>query len=115
MKVQKLNQRQAQWALYLSRFDFTLKYVLGARMGKTDGLSRRLDWKVGINKDNENQIIIKDNWLRKLEEVIIEGLEVEIIEKIKKARGKDEEVVRIVEEMKKAKVKVIQEEEWRIE
>ena len=80
-------------------------------MGKTDGLSRRLDWKVGIDKDNENQIIIKDNWLHKLEEVIIEGPEVEIIEKIKKARSKDEEVVRIVEEMKKA----IQGEEWRIE
>ncbi len=25
MKVQKLNRRQARWALYLSRFDFTLK------------------------------------------------------------------------------------------
>jgi len=42
-----------------------------------------------------------------LEEVVIEGPEVGIIEKIKKARGKDEEVVRIVEEMKKAGVKVI--------
>jgi len=84
-------------------------------MGKVDRLSRRLDWKVGIDKDNENQIIIKDNWLHKLEEVIIEGPEVEIIEKIKKARSKDEEVVRIVEEIKKAKVKAIQGEEWRIE
>ena len=84
-------------------------------MGKTDRLSRRPDWKVGIDKDNENQIIIKDNWLCKLEEVIIEGLEVEIIEKIKKARGKDKEVVRIVEEIKKAKVKAIQKEKWRIE
>jgi len=43
MKVQKLNRRQAQWALYLSRFDFTLKHVLGTRMRKADGLSRRLD------------------------------------------------------------------------
>jgi len=77
-------------------------------MGKADGLSRRSDWKVGVDKDNENQIIIKDNWLRRLEEVIIEGPEVEIVEKIKKARGKNEEVVRIVEEMKKAKVKAIQ-------
>ena len=30
-------------------------------MEKTDGLSRRLDWKVGIEKDNKNQIFIKDN------------------------------------------------------
>jgi len=43
MKVQKLNWRQAQWALYLFRFDFTLKHVPGMRMGKIDGLSRRPD------------------------------------------------------------------------
>ena len=84
------------------------------KIGKADGLSRRLDWKVGVDKDNENQIIIKDNWLHRLEEVIIEGPEVEILEKIKKARDKDEEVVRIVEEMKKVGVKVIQ-EEWKME
>ena len=54
-------------------------------MGKVDGLSRRLDWKVDMERDNDNQIIIKDNWLCKLEEVVIEGLEVEIIEKIKKS------------------------------
>jgi len=80
-------------------------------MGKADGLSRRPDWKVGTEKNNDNQIIIKDNWLCKLEEVVIEGPEVEIIEKIKKARSKDKEVVKIVEEMKKAKVKAIQGEE----
>ena len=84
-------------------------------MGKADGLSRKLDWKVGIEKDNDNQIIIKNSWLHKLEEVIIEGPEVEVIEKIKKARGKDKEVVRIVEEMKKAGVKAVQEEKWWVE
>ena len=61
MNTQKLNWRQAQQVLYLSRFDFVLKHVLGVKMGKTDGLSRRLDWKVGIEKDNKNQIFIKDN------------------------------------------------------
>jgi len=39
MKVQKLNRRQARWTLYLSQFDFTLKHVAGAKMGKADGLS----------------------------------------------------------------------------
>ena len=61
MKVQKLNRRQAQWALYLLRFDFILKHVLGTKMGKADGLSRRSDWKVGVEKDNDNQIFIKGN------------------------------------------------------
>ena len=46
---------------------------------------------------------------------MIEGPEVEILEKIKKARSKDEEIVRIVEEMKKAGVKAIQGEEWKME
>ena len=43
MKAQKLNQRQAIWALYLLRFDFTLKHVPGTKMRKADGLSKRLD------------------------------------------------------------------------
>ena len=74
-------------------------------MGKANGLSRWLDWKVSIEKDNDNQVFIKDNWIYNLQEVVIEGPEVEILEKIKKARSKDEDVVRVVEEMKKAKVK----------
>ena len=95
----------------MSRFDFSLKHMLGMRMGKANRLSRRPDWKVGVDKDNKNQVIIKDNWLHRIEEVIIEEPEVDIVEKIKKARSKNKEVVRIVEKMKKAGVKVIQGEE----
>jgi len=84
-------------------------------MGKADGLSRQSDWKVGVEKDNDNQVFIKDNWIHSLEEVVIEGPEVDIVEKIKKARSKDKEVVRIVEEMKKVKVKELRGEEWKIE
>ena len=115
MNAQKLNRRQARWALYLSQFDFILKHVAGSKMEKADGLSRRADWKVGVENDNDNQIIIKDSWLRRLEEVIIEEPEVNILEKIKKARSRDEDVVRIVEEMKKTKVKELRESEWQIE
>jgi len=89
-----------------------LKHVPGTRMGKADGLSRRLDWKVGVENDNEDQVLIKGNWIRSLQKVVIEGPEVDIVEKIKRARSKDEEVVRIVEEMKKAKVKELWGEEW---
>ena len=74
-------------------------------MGKADGLSRRPDWKVGVDKDNENQVFIKENWICSLQEVVIEGPEVEILKKIKRVRNKDEDVVRVVEEMKRAKVK----------
>ena len=79
-----MNRRQAYWALYLLRFDFTLKHALEAKMGKVDGLSRRLDWKVSVEKDNENQTLIKEQWICSLAEVVIEGLKVEILEKIKK-------------------------------
>ena len=91
----------------MSRFNFFLKHIPGTRIGKVDGLSKRPDWKVGVDKDNENQVIIKDNWLCRIEEVIIEELEVDIVEKIKRARSKDEEIVRIVEKIKRVGVKVI--------
>jgi len=43
MSSQKLNRRQAQWALFLSCFDFKLVHVPGTKMGKADGLSRQPD------------------------------------------------------------------------
>ena len=115
MKVQKLNRRQARWALYLSQFDFTLKHVAGSKIGKADGLSRRVDWKVGIDKDNENQIIIKDHWIYNMYKVVVEGPEVDLLEKIKKVRSKDENVIRVVEEMKNLGVRELRGDEWKLE
>jgi len=70
---------------------------------------------VGVDRDNKNQVIIKNHWICNLQEVVIEGPEVELLEKIKKARSKDEDVVRVVEEMKKTKVKELRGDEWKIE
>ena len=53
-------------------------------MRKVDGLSRQLDWKVGIEKDNDNTVFIKNNWIYSMQEIIIEGPEVEIVKKNKK-------------------------------
>ena len=74
-------------------------------MGKANGLSKRLDWKIDVERNNEDQVFIKDNWVHNLQEVVIEGLEVELLEKIKKAKSKDKDIVRVVEKMKKTKVK----------
>ena len=115
MKIQKLNQRQAYWTLYLLRFDFTLKHVPETKIGKADRLSRRPDWKVGVENNNNNQTLIKEQQIHNLVEVVIEGPKVEIVKKIKKARNKDEEVVKVVEEMKKVGVKVVQGDKWQIE
>jgi len=59
MKVQKLNRRQVRWTLYLSRFDFILKHILGSKMGKADSLSRRPDWEIEVDKDNKNETLVK--------------------------------------------------------
>jgi len=80
-----------------------LKYVPETKIGKADRLSRRLDWKVGIENDSDNQTLIKEQWIH-LVEVVMEGPEVEILEI---ARRKDKKVVRVVEEMEKAGVKVL--------
>ena len=42
-------------------------------MGKANRLSRRPDWKIGVDKDNENQVVVKNSWVCRLGEVIIEG------------------------------------------
>jgi len=75
--------------------------VLGVRMGKAGILSRRSDLKVEIENDNKNQKLIKEEWIRGIIEVVVERPEIMLVEKIKKVREKDEEVVKVVEEMKK--------------
>jgi len=106
MTSQNLNCRQARWALYLSRFDFVLKYVPGSKMGKANSLSRRSDWEKNRKKDNEKRILLKPKWLEvKMGEVIVEG--VNILEKIRKSEAKDNEVIKAVEEIKKAGVKIL--------
>jgi len=115
MKEQKLNRRQVRWALHLSRFNFTLKHILGSKMGKADSLSRRPDWEVGEEKDNKDQRLVKPEWLevRKMEtvEIIVEGID--LLEEVRKSKVKDDEVVKAVEEMKRAGVKMLRDEEWR--
>jgi len=113
MKVQKLNRRQARWALYVSRFDFMLKHVPGSKMEKADSLSRRPDWEVGVERNNEDEMLVKPEWLevRRTErvEIIVEG--VDLLEKVRKLKVKDDEVVKAVEEMKQAGVKILRDEE----
>jgi len=84
-------------------------------MGKADGLSRQPNWQEGVEKENEDRILVKREWLetRAVEEVVIEG--VDILDRIRKSKAVDNEVVKAVKEMKKANVKVLRNEEWREE
>jgi len=113
MKAQKLNQRQARWVLYLSRFNFMLKHILGSKMGKADSLSRRPEWEVGVEKNDEDEMLVKPKWLevRRTEvvEIIVDGID--LLEEVRKSKVKDDEVVKAVEEMKKAGVKMLRDKE----
>jgi len=85
-------------------------------MGRADSLSRRVDWAEGVERDNENQVMLKEEWLEvRVMEQLVEGPEEKIVKKIKEARDKDGKVIKAVEEMKKVGVKTLREEEWQIE
>ena len=83
-------------------------------MGKADRLSRRPDWERGVERDNEEQTLVKREWLEaraaEVSEVVIDG--VDVLDRIRKSEAKDDEVVKAVEEMKRAGVKVLRDEEW---
>ena len=81
-------------------------------MGRADSLSRRVDWVEGVERDNENQVMLKEEWLEvRAMEQLVEEPEKEIVKRIKEVRDKDEEVIKAVEEMKKAGVKILRDEE----
>ena len=113
IKVQKLNKKQARQTLYLSRFNFILKYISGSKIEKIDSLSKRLDQEIGIEKDNENEILVKPEWLeiRKTEKVEVIVEEVDLLEKVKQLKVKDNEIIKVVEEMKQAGVKILRDKE----
>jgi len=48
-------------------------------------------------------------------EVVVEGPEVDILEKIKRAKSKNKDIVRVVEEMKKVGVRELRGNKWKIE
>jgi len=61
---------------------------------------RRLDWRKGVEKDNEDRMLVKAEWLRKAgtEEILIEG--VDLLKKVRESEAKDNEVIKAVKEMK---------------
>jgi len=76
--------------------------------GKVDGLSRRPDWQEGVEKNNKDQKLIKPEWVRRAETLVEKG---DLKERIKRAQEGDKKVVKVVEELKKARVKMLKDEE----
>jgi len=69
---------------------------------KTDSLSRKLDWEIGVERDNEDETLVKPEWLevRKTKKVEVIGEGVDLLEKVKQSKVKDDEVIKVVEEIK---------------
>jgi hypothetical protein len=61
-QAQKLTRRQARWALYLTRFDYSLHHKPGKTMQAEDPLSRRPDHEEGVQLDNRDQILLKPEY-----------------------------------------------------
>ena len=84
-------------------------------MGKANSLNKRLDWEIGVERDNENETLVKLEQLevKRIEgvEVIIEG--VNLLKKVRQLEVKNNRVVKAVEEMKQAGVKMLRDEEWK--
>ena len=82
-------------------------------MEKANSLSRRPEWEVGVEKDDEDEMLVKPKWLevRRTEvvEIIVDGID--LLEEVRKSKVKDDEVVKAVEEMKKAGVKMLRDKE----
>ena len=71
-------------------------------MEKANSLSRRPDWEVGVERDNENETLVKSEWLevRKTERVEVMVEEIDLLEKVRKSKVKDNKVVKVIEEIK---------------
>jgi len=81
-------------------------------MEKADGLSRRLDWQEGVERDNKDQKLIKPEWIRRAETMMQKE---DLKERIKKAQKEDEKIVKAVEELKRAGIKALKDKEWEVE
>jgi len=65
-----------------------------------------------VEKDNENQKLIKPEWIKGVKTIIKEG---NLKERIRRAQEGDEKVVKAVEELKRAGIKTLKNKEWEIE
>ena len=80
-------------------------------MGKANRLSKRLDWQKRVEKNNEDQKLIKPEQVKGAETIIEKG---NLKERIKSTQEEDKKIVKAVEEIKKAEIKTLRNEEQKI-
>ena len=78
-----------------------------------DSLSRQPDWQIGVERDNKDRVLLKKKWLEvgvvQVIEVVIKG--VDLLEEIRKLDAKDNEVIKAIENIKQAEMKMLRNEE----
>ena len=91
----KLNHCQAQWSLYLSRFDFILTHKPGRQMGRPDALSRWADHLGGVDDNADFTLLTPEVFeLRAMEAITLEGEEAIFMEQIRQSTQFDDPVVK---------------------
>jgi len=116
MTAKKLNHRQAQWSLYLARFDFKLVHRPGRSMGKPNALSQRPDHGKEAS-DNEDVVLLRPELIavRALEGLHLEEPERDMLREIcqENQRGEQEEpVAKAARELRQASSKMVCSTEW---
>ena len=80
----------------------------GSSIERVDNLSRYLDWQMGVERDNENRVLVKKEQLEikaiQVAEVVIKRID--LLEKIRKSEAKDDKIIKAVKEIKQAGVKI---------
>ena len=68
---------------------------------------------VGIERDNENKMLVKPEQLvmRRTKKVKIIIEEVDILERVRQSKVKDNKIVKVVKEIKRTRVKILRDEE----
>jgi hypothetical protein len=81
-KPQRLNRRQARWALELAEYDIDLKHIPGNKNVAADALSRRPDLCPEEDNDNDDVVLLS-------EELFIQLIDTELLNSVANAQRGD--------------------------
>jgi len=69
-----------------------------------------LSLQIGVEKDNEEQMLVKKKWL-KAKRIRVAEVIIKLLDKVRKYEARDDKVVKAVEEIKQAGVKMLRDKE----
>ena len=108
--AQKLNQRQAQWALLLLEYDLKLQHVPGHWMTQADALSRKSDHYQKEDRDNENMILLS-------KDLFVNLLDTELQDRILGVHDVDHNVLKVLDQLLNSDISDLSKDldDWKVE